>query len=120
MGTRSAKTTREIVIGIARIKPTGPQIVVQNAADRRTAIGDTRVFAPNRTGSITWAVMNSAAPNSAAVRISWVQPGSTAGASAMGRRADNAPPIYGTKRRIAAIAPHSGAFGRPIAHRHRP
>src|SRR5262245_32778430 len=77
-GTYFPKTTKQTVMGVARIKPTGPHSQVQNAAATNTPTGDTPVPLPNNNGSTMLAVGSSSNRNKPNASKGSVQPGNTA------------------------------------------
>src|SRR5277367_7055960 len=87
-------TTRQIVNGVAKIKPIGPQSQVQNVAETITATGDRPALWPYTIGSTTCPARGSTIKKSAAVQRTIVQPGPTAAASTSGNIAEITAPIY--------------------------
>ena len=63
---------------------------------------------------MTCPTIGSTTANRRPVQITMVQPGPTAAASISGKTAAISAPIYGTKRRIIAKMPQSGALGTPM------
>ena len=108
-------TTRQTVRGVASRRPMGPHRSTQNKVETTMATGDSPVCWPYSTGSMTWPARGSATMNRAAVGSTMLQPGSTAAASTMGKKAAMIDPTNGTKRMSPARMPHSTAFGTPMS-----